>query len=65
VTYPSRRDLLKAGLALSASSLLPPTSFASPLAVIADAPSQQDSAFKDETIVLSDGDWKLGSFSFS
>jgi beta-mannosidase len=64
VTYPSRRDLLKAGLALSASSLLPPTSFASPLAVIADAPSQQDSAFKDETIVLSDGDWKLGSFSF-
>jgi hypothetical protein len=64
VTYPSRRDLLKAGLALSASSLLPPNSFASPLRAFAGAPSLQDSAFKDKIIVLSDGDWKLGAFSF-
>jgi beta-mannosidase len=64
VVYSSRRDLLKAGLAASASSLFPAPVFASPSASIDPASSQQNSNVRSYTFVLSDGDWRLGSFPF-
>jgi beta-mannosidase len=58
VTYPSRRDVLKAGFAVSASSLLPTPAFSS-----LSEPANLNLSGQ-EAIVLGDGDWKLQSFSF-
>ncbi len=53
MVYSSRRDLLKAGLAVSASSFLARPAFAS---------FQQNPSPSSHTLVLSDADWRLGSF---
>ena len=61
--YFSRRDLFKAGLAVSASSLLPRPAFGFPSESIDSSPSQQSDS-RSDTLILGATDWKLGAFSF-
>ena len=57
MVYSSRRDVLKAGLAVSASSLLPGSPFVPSKGLTDEAPTRKE-------LVLSDNEWKLGSFAF-
>ena len=64
MSYSSRRDLLKAGLAVSASSLFPASALAAASDQTRKSSSRQEVISKTATILLSDSDWKLGAFSF-
>jgi beta-mannosidase len=57
VVYSSRRDLLKAGLAVSASSLLPASTFVPSI-------GSTDKPAESHTLLLGDNEWRLGSFAF-
>jgi beta-mannosidase len=57
VVYSSRRDVLKAGFAVSASSLLPGSPFVPSRGPTDESPNKKE-------LVLSDNEWKLGSFAF-
>jgi len=64
VFYSSRRDLLKTGLIVYASSLLPASALSAASDPTSESSSRRETISKTATITLSDDDWKLGAFSF-
>jgi beta-mannosidase len=61
VVYSSRRDVLKAGFAVSASSLLPASTFVPTSSD--ESPSKKELVSKSAIFLLSDKEWKLDSFA--